>query len=300
MTTRLNKMEWQAQQHRLEKAGKQADEIIEYLKLAAPINPLDVVSSERPLLRAGGRNLGNRYDGKLEYDRSKNLFLLFYNTKYDEGLPAGVLHPRTRFSIGHELGHYFIEQHRAYLMRLDGHSHASSSEFRSDFQIEREADAFAASLLMPTKQVRSLVNVVPLNVQRLARISDEFKSSIVSTTFRSVRISHFPCAVAGIRDGSINWMYPSPGLIEASIYPRRGGLPPNAQTLWTQFQLGILGTKTGEGKASDWFTIYADDGRESLFVAEEYIPVPAMKTLLVLLSIDEQDFEEEEESDEDE
>ncbi len=85
----------------------------------------------------------------MEYHRSRNRFLLLYNTKYDAYLLPGQHHPRTRFSIAHELGHYFLEPHRAYLRRT-GKSHPSKGEFLSDRTIEMEADAFAAGLLMPS------------------------------------------------------------------------------------------------------------------------------------------------------
>lgn len=106
----MTKMQRLAEQRRLALVGKLADEVVADLRLPEPIDPLAVVRSERRLIKARGGILGNRYDGKLEYDRSRNLFLLFFNTKYD--VVPGLHHPRTRFSIAHELGHYFIEHHR--------------------------------------------------------------------------------------------------------------------------------------------------------------------------------------------
>ena len=52
-----------------------------------------------------------------------------------------------RFSIGHELGHYFLEGHPEALLR-DG-PHQSRAGFSSGDRYELEADHFAASLLMP-------------------------------------------------------------------------------------------------------------------------------------------------------
>ncbi len=56
------------------------------------------------LLRSG--DYRSKFDGQIEYHRANNRFLLFYNTKYDDP-QTGEHHPRTRFSFGHELGHYF-------------------------------------------------------------------------------------------------------------------------------------------------------------------------------------------------
>lgn len=289
-----------AEQNRLQLAGKEADAIVERLGLCPPIDPLAIARSERPLLRAGGRDLGNRYDGRLEYHKDKNRFLLFFNTRYDIGLPLGEHHPRTRFSISHELGHYFLDRHRAYLMRKS-QPHPSAGEFRSAVMLEREADSFAASLLLPTRLARPLVNSAVRSVARLGEIADHFQASLVSTTFRSVRLSDFPCAVAGIRDGTVVWMFPSESLIEAGIYPTKGTLPRNAQQPWSQFQSGIAANSENEGRVNDWFQTYDRNHLDTVYVTEEYLPVPTMGTLLVLLTLDEADVfdAEDEESDDD-
>ena len=121
---------WKAEQWAQEKAGQQAEGIVRRMGLSYPIEPLTVAKEEYPLLRAGGRDFADRFDGKLRYISDKRCFVLLYNTKYDVGYRPGTHHPRTRFSIAHELGHYFIEHHHAYLTH-GGHSHASINEFRS-------------------------------------------------------------------------------------------------------------------------------------------------------------------------
>ena len=65
MTKKKTKMEWTAEKNRLQMAGREADAIVERLGLKAPIDPLAIVRSEKPFLRAGGADFGNRYDGML-------------------------------------------------------------------------------------------------------------------------------------------------------------------------------------------------------------------------------------------
>lgn len=292
-------MDWLAEKNRLLKAGREADAVVERLGLAAPIDPLAIVRSEKPFLRAGGADLGDRYDGMLEYHRSKNRFLLFYNTKYDAGAPPGTHHTRTRFTIGHELGHYFLNHHRAYLMRC-ATPHVSRGEFLTDVVIEKEADSFAASIIMPTQLARPMVNMSELNVERIEAIATHFKASLVSATFRCVSLSDFPCAVAGIRDGKVVWIFPSDPLIEAGIYPNRGFLPANAEEPWIDFENGLGDRSENEGRVRDWFNIFEKDDFAHIHVTEEYIPVNSMGTLLVLLTMDEGDvFPEDDEEYED-
>ncbi len=293
-------MEWMTEKNRLRTAGKEADAIVERLNLSAPIDPLTIIRSEKPFLRAGGADFGDRYDGMLEYHRNKNRFLLFYNTKYDTGYSLGDHHPRTRFSISHELGHYFLNRHRAYLMKSLT-PHPSKGEFHSDIVVEREADSFAASILLPTYLARPMVNQAELSVERISEIAEHFRASLVSTMFRAVALSDFPCAVAGIRSGEVTWMFPSDALIEGGIYPSKGFLPVNAQEPWAEFQVGVLDRYEDEGKVRDWFNVYDKDYLETIHVIEEYVPVASMSTLLVLLTMEESDvfLEEEEEYEDD-
>jgi IrrE N-terminal-like domain len=154
MTPKKTNLDWETERRLQAAAGEQADALVIRLGLAVPIDPFKVIASETPFLVAGGRDFGSRFDGKLKYNREKNRFLLLFNTKYDAGQPPGKHHPRTRFSIAHELGHYFNEAHYDYLRR-GGKPHPSSSEYRTNVQMEREADAFAASLLLPTHDADS-------------------------------------------------------------------------------------------------------------------------------------------------
>jgi len=54
-----------------------------------------------------------------------------------------------RFSIAHELGHYFLEGHIDHILPKDG-VHESHAGFVSADPYELEADQFAGGLLMPS------------------------------------------------------------------------------------------------------------------------------------------------------
>jgi hypothetical protein len=287
MTPKM-KMDWMEGQNRLHRAASEADAIVANLRLSAPVDPLAIVRSEEPLIRAGGKVLGDLYDGKLEYLSDRNLFLLLFNTKYDAGRLPRDHHPRTRFSISHELGHYFLPKHRAHLMKRKT-PHDSKGELRSDIWVEREADTFAASILLPKHLAGPAVNKGPLSHTRIRDISTDFKASPVCTTFRAVTLSDFPCAVAGIRNGRVAWTFSSESLINAGIYPSKGGCPANAEEPWADFQAGVAEPSEAGGVVSDWFQTFQREDLDKVYVHEEYIPVPSMGTLLVLLTVDEAD-----------
>ncbi|AMV17408.1 hypothetical protein VT03_05920 [Planctomyces sp. SH-PL14] len=290
-------MDWMEEQHHQEMAAKTADELIARLKMKPPINPLAIAQTESDILKFAGGDLGSRYDGKLEYVKSRGLFLLYYNTKYDIGLTEGQHHPRTLFSVSHELGHFFIDHHHQCLRR-GVKPHRSKNEFRSHRQIEREADAFAASLMMPTVFARPMVNESPLSMDRIGDIAGHFGASLVSAAIRSVRLSDYPCALAGIRNGRVAWMFPSESLVNAGIYPKRGGIPENAEEPWEEMTGGSADSSQGDGTVADWFDTFSKEDLDDIYVGEEYLPVQVTETLVVLLTLDEDELAEEEEEDE--
>ena len=285
-------LDWAVMQNRQVKAIERAVEVLGVPKTASPpVDPLAIAKGERPFLHVAGGDFRNRFDGQLEYHRSKNRFLLFYNTKYDVRLPPGEHHPRTRFSIAHELGHYFLEAHRAYLRRT-GKSHPSRGEFLSDRTIEMEADAFAGGLLMPSALLGPLANKGDLTFSQIEAWANTFKTSVTSTARRSIELSDFPCALIGVREGRVAFTFHSGALIEGGCYPRPRGsdLPRAARPKWQAFLDGRVSGETGSALARDWCRTYDCDRASEAPVDEYYYGVPSMQTLLVLLTVAEDDL----------
>ena len=91
-------------------------------------------------------NYGNKFHGLLEYISSARCFILYYPDR-----SSGISFVRSRFTVAHELGHYFLESHRRELM--NGNSQKCTVGFLSDNDMEKEADCFAASLLIPSSVI---------------------------------------------------------------------------------------------------------------------------------------------------
>lgn len=86
---------------------------------------------------------GDGFDGMLEYKEGR--FHIFCNLDRI-GSPDST---RSRFTMAHELGHYYIDGHRNVLASGDIPPHLSRCEFESSQLAEQEADHFAGSFLMP-------------------------------------------------------------------------------------------------------------------------------------------------------
>ena len=88
---------------------------------------------------------GDAFDGLLEcLDGEFHIYCNLDRVKNAE-------HARARFTFCHELGHFYIDDHRNALAGGVG-PHPSFTDYQSNNPAEREADAFAAALLMPAKR----------------------------------------------------------------------------------------------------------------------------------------------------
>jgi len=98
-----------------------------------------------------------------------------------------------RFSVAHELGHYFLPGHGDHV--LDANQvHKSVAQFRSKEPYEIEADQFAVGLLMPTMQFRSALGKMGEGFVAVEELASLCNTSLVATTIRVVTLSPTPMA----------------------------------------------------------------------------------------------------------
>lgn len=101
---------------------------------------------------------------------------------------------RKRFTVAHELGHYFLEGHPEKLF-ANGEVHASKSGFISRDPLELEADHFASGLLMPTKLFIPAMERAGKGFRAIEKLADKFGTSLTATAIRYAESSEYPVAV---------------------------------------------------------------------------------------------------------
>lgn len=113
-----------------------------------------------------------------------------------------------RFTLAHELGHYFIPSHRVGLMRGDLKPHGSISYLTdlSSWQIERDADSFASSLLMPSRSVQDVIKGRPFGFHLIEEIATKFQVSKSAAALRFAQIGNYPIMIVYAIDGKIRWV----------------------------------------------------------------------------------------------
>lgn len=287
---KMMEIDWKKFEKRKNRIRMFAEELLQESNLLyAPVDIFSLLKSEYPLLKIRGGNFGTLFDGQLEYHPDKNRFILFYNTRYQASRDDNNDHPRIRFSIAHELGHYYLDDHREYLLN-GGESHQSKDEFNCNNLIEKEADCFAASLLAPKKLLSPLVNKGELSFSIIRETAETLQVSIVSTAISAVQISDFPCALIAIKDGKISWQSISEPLFENGCYPDYQASPQYINVLWNNFLNGSLRSNTTSSKINCWLNTYDKHNLGNVYFEETYFGVPIMNTLLVLLTADERDL----------
>src|SRR5687767_5325403 len=116
-TTTRTRLDHQTERTLQERAADAAEMIVRTSGQGrAPIDPMMIAAREADQLTVIAGPFKKQFDGQLEYHPRQRRFLMLYNNKYDLGgnVPAGQ-HPRTRFTVSHELGHFYLDRHNEYL-----------------------------------------------------------------------------------------------------------------------------------------------------------------------------------------
>ena len=132
-----------------------------------------------------------------------------------------------RYTFGHELGHYFIDEHRNAIRTGRVKEHPSFNPPDTRNQAEKEADYFASCLLMPEKKLRAFCHKRPLSGTLLADIAKHFQVSIPAVCYKYLEISLFPMAMVMSQNGAVLW-HQATADFKYQWFPKRNAtLPPN-------------------------------------------------------------------------
>jgi Zn-dependent peptidase ImmA (M78 family) len=100
-----------------------------------------------------------------------------------------------RFSIGHELGHYVLEGHIDELLPFGQDRHISEAGFVSENRFEREADHFAAGLLMPEFLFRPAMARAGEGLDAIETLRRQCATSLTATAIRYQELTDEAVAV---------------------------------------------------------------------------------------------------------
>lgn len=204
-----------------------------------------------------------------------------------------------RFTVGHELGHFFLEGHPHEILKT-GSLHASKAGFsQGDNVIEIEADHFSSGLLMPGRLVREALGDGQIGLDGIEALSELSECSLTASAIRAAECSPYPMAVVMSRADRICYGFLSDGFkqLKPRAFPRKGDLLPDSAT--RQFNSDRANIEsgrrlTGETTMADWF-----DGPLGIVLDEEVLGLGKYGYTLTVFSSEElseepDEFEDEE------
>lgn len=136
------------------------------------------------------------WDGYLVYQH--NTFFIFINLRWEKSINGG----RTRFTFAHEIGHYFIDEHRNSMLQNKS-IHSSKSNFNTVHPIEQEANHFASNLLMPKDEFYNIINKREFSIDLIKELTVFFQTSLFATFYRYFKLKIYPLFIIPVTDGII-------------------------------------------------------------------------------------------------
>jgi hypothetical protein len=202
-----------------------------------------------------------------------------------------------RFSVGHELGHYFLPGHIDAVLKND--LHESRAGIASNNPYEMEADQFSAGLLMPRKLFTPAIRKAGDGLAAIEYLAGLCNASLTSTAIRFTQCSTEPVAVIISTGKNVDYCLVSDTLKEIDGIDwirKRELMSRNAPTFDFNQNVGKVRQPArvqGTSNLQDWF-----GGRRNLEINEDVIGLGGYgKTLTVLYGIEINDEDEANEDD---
>lgn len=186
-----------------------AEEVADTHCPSSRVDPVKIIESNGITLSFG--RYADAFDGLLEYQDGR--FHIYSNLDRVEKPDA----PRARFTLGHELGHFYINEHRNALKKGLAPAHPSFCDYTSELLVEREADWFASNLLMPRNRFLKRAKLTSRGLAKILDLASAFGTSVTSTAIRYVTEEIEPCALIKWQDGHFKWPWLSAETYKAGL-----------------------------------------------------------------------------------
>ncbi len=225
-------------------------------------------------------DFGDCFDGLIEHrDGEFHIYCNSRTNEYEES-------PRARFTLAHELGHYFIDEHRN-LLAAGKNPHGSSTDGQAKFLVEREANYFASNLLMPKHELLKLIGTAKVSLQSILDAGSHFGVSTQSTAIRCIQDSQCRSAIIMFRAGKTPWHELSVPLQASGFTHLRrlhAGPPPGGASskAWASNAPGLSQIFSSTSTACTWFGGHFEDSDKNEIITEESVRLGARGVLTLL------------------
>ena len=222
--------------------------------------------------------------------------MLIRNSTNDQFAIAYATHIKSmgfqRFSVSHELGHYQLPGHVEAVLGSQN-IHESRAGFVSDNTYEREADHFAAGLLMPSDLFRKELKAAGEGMDAIETLAAKCITSLPATAIRYMQHTEIPATVILSVGDHIEWCFMSNELkeIPGLDWIKKHEPLPKSTTTYTfnkdNSNIASAKRKDTTGNLQDWF-----NGRYNIEVVEEVKGLGQYGRTLTVLTVENLDIEE--------
>ena len=210
---------------KLEIAQVKGESIVkEFRQKSLPVDLLAIAEENNILVQEKPDGCGAGVSGMLL--RYGNSFGIMYSKHIkNEGFQ--------RFSIAHELGHYFLAGHLDHVFSGNKDFHNSYAGFKSNDSYELEADHFASGLLMPSHLIQSIIQNTSHGFSVVEKIANLCKTSLVSSAIRYAKISKDAVVIIVSMENKVDFCFVSKAmkyLLDTSWPTKKSPIPKNSIT----------------------------------------------------------------------
>ena len=134
----------------------------------------------------------------LAANKKRDKWMILYNSAVSsEG--------RKRFTVAHEFGHYLLHRHQQEEFACGASDIETSGEGKGSRDIEKEADDFATTLLMPLDDFRRQVDGETVSFDLLGHCADRYGVSLTAAAIRWLEIAPKRAVLVASRDDHMLW-----------------------------------------------------------------------------------------------
>lgn len=245
----------------------------EYGFTRLPVCPFDI--ARRLGFVVASRDYGERgVTGCLM--RVGNEFGIYYSSHIDND---GLI----RFTVAHELGHYFLPGHVEALFASGTSTHLSRGGFVSKDRYERQADRYASALLMPRHLFVPALQETDPGLPAVQTLSEKCRTSLTATAIRYAKLAEDAVAVIVSSNCVVDYCFlsePLRNLCGPSRLRRGDPLPPRSASARVTKAHDRTGSQAAYASLDEWF-----DGAPQLEIKEDAQALGGYgKTLTVLFA----------------
>ncbi len=244
----------------------------EYFEPDEVIRPEVIAEAEEITISLG--NYKNEFQGLIHYLNGR--FHVYLDTTFGNNLNDTVI----RYSFAHELGHYFINEHRSELLAMGMLGSTSGAAMLSEGLFEKEAEYFASCLLMPRSRFLADIAQHPFSTWLIHQLCKKYKVSQTAAFMRYMALGDEQIAVIFIHeDGRFERKIQSPHFNHYNLKLDENGFIPAGSVAGAYCYNGVDVSGEHLLAADVWFNPKSEEDALRVY-REECLVQPNLKRIV--------------------